>query len=77
MERPHLFPGKTGQNKEYTYAGQGGGPTLNLPQGVSRVQHGQKLKADIEGGVNGSRRTPLRQQPKQKVQRFNSRVTKD
>jgi len=55
MERPHLFPGKTGKNKDYTYAGQGGGPTLNLPQGVSRVQHGQKLKADIEDGVKESK----------------------
>ncbi len=48
MQRPHLFPGKTGQNKSYTYAGHGGETKLKLPKGIDRVQHGQKLKVQIE-----------------------------
>ncbi|MCA9119263.1 MAG: S8 family peptidase [Planctomycetaceae bacterium] len=54
MDRPHLFPGKTGQNKDYVYPGRGGEPTLRLPEGVSRVQHGQRLKSEVEGGVRES-----------------------
>jgi len=55
MNRPHLFPGKTGQNERYTYAGQGGEQKLKLPTGLSRVQHGQRLKDEIEEGVEQSR----------------------
>ncbi|MCA9011909.1 MAG: S8 family peptidase [Planctomycetaceae bacterium] len=58
MDRPHLFPGKTGQNKDYTYAGQGGEPKLQLPNGVSRIQHGQRLKGEIEDGVKEAKTGP-------------------
>jgi hypothetical protein len=51
MDRPHLFPGKTGQEKPYTYAGQSGEPKLKLPKGVQRVQHGQRLKTEVTDGV--------------------------
>jgi hypothetical protein len=55
MDRPHLFPGQTGQNKEYTYPGQGREANLKLPEGVARVAHGQRLKAEIEDGVKESK----------------------
>lgn len=58
MDRPHLFPGKTGQNKDYTYAGQGGGPRLDLPTGISRVKHGQKLKGEVEDCVKEAKTGP-------------------
>jgi hypothetical protein len=34
-----------------TYAGQGDAPNLPLPKGVSRLQHGRRLKGDIEKAV--------------------------
>ena len=50
MESPHLFPGKTGQNKDYTSTVRGGSK-IKLPPDVSRVQHGQRLKGEVEQGV--------------------------
>lgn len=58
MDRPHLFPGKIGQNKEYTYAGQGGGPRLKLPKSISRVEHGLKLKGEVQDGVKEAKTGP-------------------
>jgi len=55
MDRPHLFPGKTGQNRDYTYPGQGRGPRINLPENISRIEHGQRLKGEIEVSVEQSK----------------------
>lgn len=58
MDRPHLFPGKIGQNKDYTYAGQSGETKLKLPQNVARVEHGERLKREIQEAVNEVKNAP-------------------
>jgi hypothetical protein len=58
MDRPHLFPGKIGQTKAYTYAGQSGETKLPLPEGLVPSQHGQKLKAEIEESIQDAKLAP-------------------
>jgi hypothetical protein len=54
MGRPHLFPGKTGQNRDYTSPVRGG-DNLKLPKGIARVAHGQRLKSQVSDGVKASK----------------------
>ena len=54
MQHPHLFLGKTGQNKEYT-SPKRGGESLPLPSGLSRIQHGQRLKSELQQSVDDAK----------------------
>ncbi|MFO0999551.1 MAG: S8 family peptidase [Planctomycetaceae bacterium] len=73
MQRPHLFPGKTGQDKSYTYAGQGGEAKLKLPKSIDRVQHGQKLKVEIEESLQEAKvASPAASKAKGTTLRFES-----